>query len=234
MNRTERQNALVAELRSVAPRPRSAHDLAERFKVSVRTLERDISVLRRSGVPVWPVPGRRGEYALDPSRQLAPVQLTVAEAVTVSVALEQLRDPELAESARAALAKVRVAMPNVDVAAAHTVAERARLVPPGDEVPKLPSVPMVLQEALAAERVVDIDYVDAGGAVTHRTVEPIGFVGSRTSWHLLAWCRLRHGVRGFRLDRVRGARIGTERVPARRNLPALDLPEHLTRTLAAG
>jgi predicted DNA-binding transcriptional regulator YafY len=238
MNRTERQNALVAELRSVAPRPLSAQQLAERFQVSVRTLERDISILRRSGVPVWPVPGRRGEYALDAARQLAPVELTVAEAVTVSVALERLTDPELAEVARAALDKVRVAMPNVDVAAAHTIAERAQLVPPapgeGGAVAKLPSVPMVLQEALAAERVVAIEYADAAGAVTRRTVEPIGFVGSRRSWHLLAWCRLRHGVRGFRLDRIRSARIGTEQVTAHRNLPALDLPEQVTRTLAAG
>jgi predicted DNA-binding transcriptional regulator YafY len=230
MNRTERLNALVEELRSVAPRPRSAPWLAEHFQVSVRTVERDLSILRHSGVPVWPVPGQRGEYALDPERQLAPVQLTVAEAVTVGTALERLRDPELAELARAALAKVRVAMPNVDVAAAHTMAERAKVVEPAG---RLPSVPMVLQEALAAERVVVIDYVDSAGAVTHRTVEPFGFVGGRRSWHLLAWCRLRHGVRGFRLDRIRSARVGTERVPARRNLPALDAPEELTRHLTA-
>lgn len=227
MNRTERQNALVTELRSAAPRPLNAQDLAERFQVSVRTLERDISVIRRSGVPVWPVPGRRGDYTLDPARQLAPLRLTVAEAVTVGVALERLSDPELAEVAEAALDKVREAMPNVDVAAAHTVAERARLVPSiGQGQPtKLPSVPMVLQEALAAEKVVAIEYADADGAVTRRTVEPIGFVGSRRSWHLLAWCRLRHGVRGFRLDRIRSAQLGTERVAAHRKLPALDIPD---------
>jgi predicted DNA-binding transcriptional regulator YafY len=231
MNRTQRLNALVAELRSVAPQSRSAQWLAEHFGVSVRTVERDISAVRRTGVPIWAAPGQRGEYALDPSRVLAPVQVTVEEAVAVTVALERLRDEPLERAARSALDKVRAAMPEVDVAAAHTIAERARLVDPGGQ---LPSVPMVLQEALSSERVVVIDYADRDGAVSHRTVEPFGFVGGRKGWYLMAWCRLRHAVRGFRLDRIRAARVGTERVPARRNLPALDVPEQLARHLAAG
>ena len=58
MNRTDRLYAIVEVLRATAPR-RAARDLADRFEVSVRTIERDISSLQQSGVPIWATPGRR-------------------------------------------------------------------------------------------------------------------------------------------------------------------------------
>ena len=58
VNRTDRLYALVEELRAVAPRPRSARRLAGHFEVSVRTVERDISALQQSGVPIYAEPGR--------------------------------------------------------------------------------------------------------------------------------------------------------------------------------
>ena len=63
MNRTDRLYALVEEMRAVAPRPRSARWLAGRFEVSVRTVERDISALQQSGVPIYAESGRTGGYA---------------------------------------------------------------------------------------------------------------------------------------------------------------------------
>ena len=81
MNRTDRLYALVEELRAVAPRPRSARWLAERFEVSARTVERDISARQQSGVPIWAEPGRTGGYCLDKARTLPPVNLTPGEAV---------------------------------------------------------------------------------------------------------------------------------------------------------
>ena len=66
MNRTDRLYAIVEVLRATAPRARAARDLAERFEVSVRTIERDISSLQQSGVPIWATPGPGGGYSVDP------------------------------------------------------------------------------------------------------------------------------------------------------------------------
>ena len=65
MNRTDRLYALVEDLRAIAPRPRSARQLAAKYEVSTRTIERDILALQESGVPVYAETGRHGGYVID-------------------------------------------------------------------------------------------------------------------------------------------------------------------------
>ncbi|MEV0128056.1 WYL domain-containing protein [Dactylosporangium sp. NPDC050688] len=128
MNRTDRLYALVEELRAVAPRPRSARWLATRFEVSTRTVERDISALQQSGVPIWVSLGRTGGYALDRSRTLPPLNMTPAEAVAVAVALHRLADTPFHAAARTALHKLLAVMPAADVTRAEDLAARIHLV----------------------------------------------------------------------------------------------------------
>jgi predicted DNA-binding transcriptional regulator YafY len=73
MNRTDRLYALVEQLRAGAPRAVTSRQLADRFEVSVRTIERDITALQQAGVPIWATPGPGGGYAIDPSMALPPV-----------------------------------------------------------------------------------------------------------------------------------------------------------------
>ena len=128
MNRTDRLYALVEELRAVAPRPRSARWLATRFEVSTRTVERDISALQQSGVPIWVSLGRTGGYALDRSHTLPPLNMTPAEAVAGAVALHRLDDTPFHAAARTALHKLLAVMPAADVTRAEDLAARIHLV----------------------------------------------------------------------------------------------------------
>ena len=87
VNRTDRLYALVEELRAVAPQWRSAKWFAERFEVSSRTIERDLSALQQAGVPIYATPGRRGGYAIDVQHTLPPLNLSAAEVAAVATAL---------------------------------------------------------------------------------------------------------------------------------------------------
>ncbi|MEV8569711.1 YafY family protein [Streptomyces sp. NPDC051322] len=229
MNRTDRLYALVEELRAVAPRPRSARWLAGRFEVSVRTVERDISALQQSGVPIYAEPGRTGGYCLDKARTLPPVNLTPGEAVAMAVALRRLEGTPFQATAGSALRKLVAAMQGDDAAAAHDLAGRIHLFGDG---PATPAVPRMVADALDTRRVLRIGYGDRDGATSMREIEPLGYIGKTDHWYLVAWCRLRDALRVFRTDRITSVSVTAE-VPPPRVLRSedLDIPEGVVRQL---
>lgn len=228
MNRTDRLYALVEELRAVSPRPRSARWLAGRFEVSTRTIERDITALQQAGVPIWAEPGRTGGYVVDRARTLPPVNLTPGEAVAMAVALHRLGGTPFAPAAGAALRKLVAVMPPADAAEAHRLAGRVHLIGGGPATP----VPAAVADAVSARRVLRLRYADRSGAVSARDVEPLAYLGNPTHWYLVAWCRLRDGLRCFRTDRIASVHPLAEPVTRELRPDDLDIPAGRVRPLS--
>ena len=149
VNRTDRLYALVEDLRASAPRPQPARQLAARYEVSARTIERDILALQESGVPVYAEPGRRGGYAIDKTMTLPPVNFTAAEMVAIAVALARDERTPFEAATRSALRKVLAVAPAAQTAQAAQLIDRVRLVGaarPGQDA----SVPAAAVDAVAA------------------------------------------------------------------------------------
>jgi predicted DNA-binding transcriptional regulator YafY len=226
MNRTDRLYALVEELRAVAPRPRSARWLAERFLVSSRTIERDLSALQLAGVPIWAEPGRTGGYCIDPSHTLAPLGFSVDEALAVSLALTTLSTSPFHAAASSALRKVTAVMGESTLQESREQAHRIYLL--NDGLPdggRPQGLSTEVASAVNTGHVLRLTYRDRGGAETVREIEPMGYVGKGPDWYLIAWCRLRTGVRAFRGDRIVAAEPTGERPPRRPlRIQDLDIP----------
>lgn len=214
MNRTDRLYAVVEELRANAPRRRSARELADRFEVSVRTIERDITALQQAGVPIYADTGRRDGYALDKALTLPPLNFSPAEAVAVAITLDQADGSPYARSARTALHKIAAAMAVADGDAARDLAQRIRVLVPATGAAAA-SVPAVVEEAVATRQVVRLAYMDRAGTVTERDVEPVAYVSGAHGWYFIGWCRLREEARAFRVDRINRAALLEEMAPPR-------------------
>ncbi len=221
MNRTDRLYALVEVLRAVAPRPVSARRLAERFEVSVRTVERDLAALQQSGVPIWAEPGRTGGYCLDPAHTLAPLALTADEALAVTLGLGLLGSGPFQQAARSAARKVLAVVGDRRLRETLDIAARVHLLeqdPPPATVPGF-------AEALRTRQVLRLRYRDGRGVATVRDVEPLGCVVRDGCWYLVAWCRTRDGIRAFRGDRVTAVEpTGTTAPPRAFDPGDLDIP----------
>ena len=231
MNRTDRLYALVEDLRAVAPRPRSARQLAARYEVSTRTIERDILALQEAGVPIYAVAGRCGGYVIDKALTLPPLNFTAAEMVAMAVSLARVEPAPFASALRSALRKVLAVAPAAQTAEAAQLMDRVRLIgtsSPGSGGPWPPgaaavpgsgrtctAVPLAIQEAITARHVLLLDYQDRHDVMTSREVEPVAFAGTRAHWYLMAWCRLRAAGRAFRMDRIVAAVDTGEPAPHR-------------------
>ena len=228
MNRTDRLYALVEELRAAAPGYRSTTWLAARFEVSPRTIERDLSALQQSGVPIYATPGRRGGYAIDTHHTLPPLNFTAAEVAAVATALAVDSATPFTHAGRSALQKILAVLHEVDADGTRELASRIRLF--DVSATKRHRPPAVVEHAIVQRRVLELEYVDKTGAPSCRVVEPVALLGVHPNWYLFAWCRLRDAPRAFRLDRINGAVMSDEVAPDRGLDPASrEIPELIGR-----
>jgi predicted DNA-binding transcriptional regulator YafY len=178
----------------------TARQIAEELEVSERTVYRDVADLVASGVPI------RGEagmgYALDRGFDLPPLMFTEdeLEALVLGVrVVESWADATLAQAARQVVQKVEAVLP-------ERLQERvgkAPLFAPGFHVPAgLARELGTLRRAIRERRKARLSYVDRMSAATQRTIRPLGLFFWGHSWTVAAWCELRAGFRGFRLDRM--------------------------------
>jgi predicted DNA-binding transcriptional regulator YafY len=197
MRRAERLFRIVSLFRQRAVR--TASDLAAALEVSERTIYRDLAHLQGSGVAIDGVAGLG--YVADENFELPPLNLSVAELDAVSLGLSfavQSGDPEIAEGARSALAKIGDAVPKARRADFATSSLRA--VPRA--IGRAPAIAAELRRSIRLRDVCDIAYAAPDQLPTRRLVRPLMLTAYNDGWTLGAWCDLRQDFRDFRLDRI--------------------------------
>jgi predicted DNA-binding transcriptional regulator YafY len=168
--------------------------------VSERTVYRDVADLQHQGVPIE---GEAGVgYRLGAGFDLPPLMFThdEARALVASVRMAQVwQDPALARASQVALGKILSVLPTAAKAAAQSMAVYA---PPIGLDPAVQATLQTLREAAQAHRKLRVNYSDAQGQASERTLRPLGCFYWGKVWTLAAWCEVRHDFRNFRLDRM--------------------------------
>lgn len=190
-----------------------AAQLAQRFDVSIRTIQRDLLALQEAGVPIWAQPGPHGGYSLNVETTLPPLNFTPAEAAAIATALSATRAMPFPEAGRSALNKLVGVMAAAPKDSAIQLVSRIRVMPgpAGSDGPAADLIRRALVDSVAVE----LTYRDLRGRETRRIVEPAGIIGTNYGWYLAAWCRLRQASRTFRLDRIAQISLTGEIVTSR-------------------
>lgn len=229
MNRFDRVTSilLLLQTRSVV----TARFLADHFNVSERTIYRDIRTLENAGVPIGSEAGvgyfLDKDYRLPPvsfTLDEAASLLLGEKLLAASLDANSLQD------FKQALNKVRAVLDSANKDYLSSFAADIEVLPTGSHFPiddvnwpeqndstsnlteqsarkgAANSGDRWLREcrsALVRGQVAEIEYEDLRSQrVTTRRIEPIGLFYYSWHWHLIAWCRLRHDYRDFRLDRI--------------------------------
>ena len=212
MSRSERLLALLQALRR-RRRPVSGRILADELGVSLRTLYRDIASLQGQGAEIE---GEAGlGYVLKPSFWLPPLMLSGEEIEALVLGARWVgsrTDEQLALAARDAIAKIIAVLP----ASLRDDVESSTLLVPGKASAGAGLDLAPIRAAIRAERKLALEYHDAQGVRTERTIWPFGVGYFDEARVLMAWCELRQGFRHFRADRIASCRTLEPRYPLSR------------------
>lgn len=199
-------------------RPVSGAALAGDLAVSLRTVYRDIATLREQGADIAGDPGVG--YQMRPGFLLPPLMFSQDELEALVLGarwVQGLADRELARAADGALTRITATLP----AALRLAVDTSGLFVPrgrrdsGSAEPWLPT----LRHAIRDEEALLMDYVDADGRSTRRTVWPFAMAFFDPGARLIAaWCELRQDFRHFRAERVAGLERAGRRYPVRRHV----------------
>jgi predicted DNA-binding transcriptional regulator YafY len=196
-----------------------ATDLAEELGVSLRTLNRDLALLREQGLPLEGERGRGGGLRLDRSWAIGRLHLSVEEAIDLLVSLalaEKMNSPLLLRHLAGLRRKVAASF-----GTAHT--ERIKLLRRRVLVGAQASTTVIsgygttsraiattINDAFFNLRCLTITYADRDGVRTTRQIEPQFLYCSAPIWYLLSFDLLRKDIRSFRIDRIISANIATQ------------------------
>ena len=204
MNRTDRLMGIVALLQS--KKYVTAEAIAERYRISVRTVFRDLRAMGEIGVPIGFEPGK-GYYILN-GYFLPPVSLSMEEANALALMepiVLRFADRSIQEHFETALAKIKLVLNRANrEKLEQTQAQTAHYLPEIYEH-LMPDTYYLspIQHAINNQTILRLKYESADGEPSIREVEAIGLSFYSLNWHLIGWCHLRQDYRDFRVSRIR-------------------------------
>lgn len=198
MNRIDRLTAILLLLQGGK---RTAGEIAQRFEVSRRTIQRDIDALGEIGIPIVADLGASGGYSLPPDYSLPPLALTVHEALLLRLALaslSQLSEMPFKQACESLLAKVQTLIPHRERVELDQLTQTLSL-----DVPSRPYPTPFLDHLLKCaqeHRWLAATYRSEKG-VSHQTLLPQRVRTEAGLWYCEAYSYERRATRVYRVDR---------------------------------
>ncbi|ERL21810.1 HTH domain protein [Oribacterium sp. oral taxon 078 str. F0263] len=182
----------------------TAPELAERFEVSKRTINRDIEDLCRAGIPIRTAQGTGGGISIMDGYRMDRIILTSKDMQMILAGLRSL-DSVSGSSYYGQL------MEKIQAGSSEFITGRDSILIDLSSWYRDSLAPKIemIQDAIADRSLIKFRYYAPSGE-SERTVEPYYLVFRWSSWYLWAWCLKSKDFRLFKLNRMDGVQI-TER-----------------------
>lgn len=183
---------LLQEEKTTAP------ELAKRFEVSRRTINRDIEDLCKAGIPIRTMQGTGGGISIMDGYRMDRTILTSKDMQMILAGLRSL-DSVSGSSYYGQL------MEKIQTGSSEFISGRDSMLInlsswyKGTLAPKIE----IIQEAIDNRHLLDFKYYAPSGEGV-RTIEPYYLVFQWSSWYVWGWCLSRRDFRLFKLNRMDG------------------------------
>lgn len=177
----------------------SGNVLAEKFEVSIRTIQRDIESLNLAGVPITAMQGINGGYSIIDSFKIDK-QITSTEdyqfIITALMGMNSAYNNKKLETTLEKLLNISKQEQSISskVKLDFSVSREGRNI---DEYLK------IIGNASDKNQIIEFEYTNSYGDKTLRLVESIGVIYKWYAWYLLGYCCDKKDYRLFKVIRMR-------------------------------
>ena len=198
----------------------TAPELAERFEVSRRTINRDIDELLYAGIPIRTSQGVGGGISIAEGYKVDRTILTSKDMQMILAGLRSL-DSVSGSSYYGQL------MEKIQAGSSELITGRDSILIDLSSWYKDSLAPKIstIQDAIENRHLLEFYYYAPSGE-SKRTIEPYYIVFKWTSWYVYGWCRKRKDYRLFKLNRMDKVKE-TDKDFSCRNAPVPDLSSEL-------
>lgn len=179
----------------------SGKQLAEKFEVSERTIQRDIDSINMAGIPIVSIRGANGGYQILDTYKLSKQPMNSNDIDSISLALEGLYSVFGDEKISDTLEKVK--------STKSKSSERNIIIDFSvvKENKKIMEFLKRIDEAIIKKIKIKFSYTTANNYQTERIVEPVILKYAWYTWYLVAYCEEKETYRIFKLIRMNNLEI---------------------------
>ena len=183
-------SVLLQEEKTTAP------ELAERFEVSRRTINRDIEALCKAGIPIQTAQGIGGGISIMEGYRMDRTILTSKDMQVILAGLRSLDSVSGSSYYGQLMEKIRAGSSDF-VSGRDSILIDLSSWYKGTLAPKIE----VIQDAIENRQYIKFKYFAPSGE-SKRTIEPYYIIYKWTSWYVYGWCLKRKDFRLFKLNRM--------------------------------
>ncbi len=205
----------------------TAPELARRFEVSRRTINRDIEDICKAGIPIVATQGYGGGLSIADGYKLDKTVLTKAELQDM---LAGLRGMDSVSKGSLAGLLEKLSGKEARVVAEDTIIiDLASHYQASHYQASLSQKIALIKEAIRTKRILSFQYYYGKGEA-RRSIEPYRLVFKWSSWYVFGFCLKRQDYRLFKLNRLWDLQAGEDTfIPRKLSPEQLSFEEHFTK-----
>lgn len=182
----------------------TAKELSERFEVNIRTIYRDIESINMAGVPIISYPGNNGGFGIMENYKVSHQLLSLSDISSILAALRGINTSLENSDIKNAIEKIDYLVPETARESFLKDYEQISIdIIPWGHQKKRRDFLYEIQKAISKKNILQINYFDAQGNETVRTLEPMTLVLKGYFWYLFGFCLSRNDFRVFKISRIK-------------------------------
>ena len=185
----------------------TAKELSEKFEVSTKTIQRDMEIIERAGIPIVSYKGHQGGYGIIDGYKVNKSSMTSDEANLLKKLLIGINKSYENKEATTLINKLEVINPEkysslndrliIDFSTWGKRKEHT------DEM-------NIIDEAIKNKNPIEFDYINVSGEKTSRQIEPYKIIFKSLAWYVYGFCTLKNEMRVFKVNRMENIKVKNE------------------------